>query len=171
MDCSPPGSYVHGILQASTGVGCHFLLQGTFLNHGSNLGSLALQADSLLSEPQGSPKGSRCWGLGHLIMSHYSYLAICLMQVFWTWPEPLAVRAAKLWQLSLAPGANPSQLLFSHPLPRMSRNVSAPAAFNKLALWASPEGQCSQLREISLALCPGGIPSISHMAGNTMEAR
>ena len=29
MDCSPPGSSVHGILQArilDTGVGCHFLL-------------------------------------------------------------------------------------------------------------------------------------------------
>ena len=26
MDCSPRGSSVHGILQAKTGVGCHFLL-------------------------------------------------------------------------------------------------------------------------------------------------
>ena len=33
MDSSPPGSSVHGILQATkhTGVGCHFLLQGIFL--------------------------------------------------------------------------------------------------------------------------------------------
>ena len=31
VDCSPPGSSVHGILQADTGVGCHFLLQGIFL--------------------------------------------------------------------------------------------------------------------------------------------
>ena len=31
MDCSLPGSSVHGILQARiTGVGCHFLLQGIF---------------------------------------------------------------------------------------------------------------------------------------------
>ena len=29
MDCSPPGSSVHGILQ-NTGVGCHALLQGIF---------------------------------------------------------------------------------------------------------------------------------------------
>ena len=29
MDCSPPGSSVHGVLQAkNTGVGCHALLQG-----------------------------------------------------------------------------------------------------------------------------------------------
>ena len=31
VDCRPPGSSVHGILQAkNTGVGCHALLQGTF---------------------------------------------------------------------------------------------------------------------------------------------
>ena len=26
MDCNPPGSSVHGILQQESGVGCHFLL-------------------------------------------------------------------------------------------------------------------------------------------------
>ena len=36
MDCSLPGSSVHGIFQASTGVGCHFLLQGIFLIQGLN---------------------------------------------------------------------------------------------------------------------------------------
>ena len=37
MDCSPPDSSVHGILQASnTGVGCHALLQGIFPIQGSN---------------------------------------------------------------------------------------------------------------------------------------
>ena len=39
MDCSLPGSSIHGIFQAkSTGVGCHFLLQGIFLTQQSNLG-------------------------------------------------------------------------------------------------------------------------------------
>ena len=37
MDCSPPGSPVHGILQPS-GVDCHALLQGIFLTHGWNPG-------------------------------------------------------------------------------------------------------------------------------------
>ena len=38
MDCSPPGSSVHGILQAkNTGVGCHALLQRIFPTQGSNL--------------------------------------------------------------------------------------------------------------------------------------
>ena len=41
MDYSPPGSSVHGILQArNTGVYSHFLLQGIFLTQGSNLGLL-----------------------------------------------------------------------------------------------------------------------------------
>ena len=38
MDCSSPGSSVHGTFQANTGVGCHFLLQGIFPTQGSNLG-------------------------------------------------------------------------------------------------------------------------------------
>ena len=41
MDCSLPGSSVHGILQAkNTGVGCHALLQGIFLTQELNLGLL-----------------------------------------------------------------------------------------------------------------------------------
>ena len=51
MDCNPPGSSVHGDSPGkSTGVGCHALLQGIFLNQGSNLCLLSLlpwQAGSL----------------------------------------------------------------------------------------------------------------------------
>ena len=37
MDCSPPGSSVHGILPGkNTGVDCHALLQGIFPTQGSN---------------------------------------------------------------------------------------------------------------------------------------
>ena len=39
MDCSPPGSSVHGDSPAKyTGVGCHALLQGIFPTQGSNTG-------------------------------------------------------------------------------------------------------------------------------------
>ena len=39
MDCSPPGSSVHGdSLGKNTGVGCHALLQGIFPTQGSNPG-------------------------------------------------------------------------------------------------------------------------------------
>ena len=38
MDCSPPGSSVHGDSPGkNTGLGCHDLLQGIFLTQGSNL--------------------------------------------------------------------------------------------------------------------------------------
>ena len=51
MDCSPPGSSVHGDSPGeNTGVCCHALLQGIFLTQGSNLYLLCLlhhQAGSL----------------------------------------------------------------------------------------------------------------------------
>ena len=38
VDCSPPGSSVHGDSPGkNTGVGCHALLWGIFLTQGSNL--------------------------------------------------------------------------------------------------------------------------------------
>ena len=49
MDCSPPGSLVHGILRQE------YWSALTFLSPVMNPGSPSLQADSLLSEPQGSP--------------------------------------------------------------------------------------------------------------------
>ena len=60
MDCSLPGSSVHGnSLGKNTGVGPHALLQGIFLTKGSNpclLYLLHWQADSLPLEPSGKPR-------------------------------------------------------------------------------------------------------------------
>ena len=56
MDCSPPGSSVHGDFPGkNTGVGCHALLQGIFPTQGSNPGLPHLQVNSLLSESPGKP--------------------------------------------------------------------------------------------------------------------
>ena len=56
MDCSPPGSSVHGDSPGkNTGVVCHALLQGNLPNSGIKPRSPALQVDSLLSEPSGKP--------------------------------------------------------------------------------------------------------------------
>ena len=60
MDCSPPGSFVHGDSPGkNTEVGCHVLFQGIFPTQGWNPGikprSPALQADSSPSEPPGKP--------------------------------------------------------------------------------------------------------------------
>ena len=67
MDCSPPGSSVHGIFKArNTGVSCHFLLQVIFPIQGLKLCLLYLlhwQAEPVSLVPPGKP--SR--GSSHLI--------------------------------------------------------------------------------------------------------
>ena len=56
MDCSQPGSSVHGILQARTlGVGYHSLLQGIFLSQGSNPDLLHCRQILYHLNCQGSP--------------------------------------------------------------------------------------------------------------------
>ena len=55
MDCSPPGSSVHGILQARILEWVPFPSPGDLPNPGIKPRSPALQADSLPSEPPGKP--------------------------------------------------------------------------------------------------------------------
>ena len=56
MDCSPPGSPVHGDAPGkNNGVGCHALLQGNLPDPGIEPRSPALQAHILPSEPPGKP--------------------------------------------------------------------------------------------------------------------
>ena len=59
MDCSPPGSSVHGDSPGkNTGVGCHALLQEIFPTQGSNPGLPHCRWILLLSEPSGKPKNT-----------------------------------------------------------------------------------------------------------------
>ena len=53
MDCSLPGSFGHGIFQATILDCCHFLLQGIFMIQRSNLCLLHWQVDSFTTEPPG----------------------------------------------------------------------------------------------------------------------
>ena len=55
MDHSPPGFSVHGILQARILEWLPFPFPGDLLDSGIEPESLALQADSLPSEPPGKP--------------------------------------------------------------------------------------------------------------------
>ena len=57
MDCSPPGSSVHGIYQARIWVGLPFPSPGDLLNPGTEPRSPALQADALTSAPPRSLQG------------------------------------------------------------------------------------------------------------------
>ena len=55
MNHSPPGFSVHGILQAEYWSGLSFPSPGDLPHPGIKPGSPTLEADSLLSEPQGKP--------------------------------------------------------------------------------------------------------------------
>ena len=56
MDCSSPGSSLHGDSPGkNTGGGCHFLLQGIFLTQGLDPCLLHWQAESLPLAPPGKP--------------------------------------------------------------------------------------------------------------------
>ena len=65
MNCSPPGSSVHGIFpRKNTRAGWHFLLQEIFPTQVSNPSLLHLlhwQADSLLLAPPGKPHRIKTW--------------------------------------------------------------------------------------------------------------
>ena len=64
MDCSLPGSSIHGTSPGkNTEMDCHALLQGNLPNPGIEPRSPALQADSLPSEPPRKPKNT---GVGSL---------------------------------------------------------------------------------------------------------
>ena len=59
MDCSQPGSSVHGDSPGkNTGVGCHALLQGTLPTQGLNPDLPHCRVDSLPSEPAGKPQNT-----------------------------------------------------------------------------------------------------------------
>ena len=64
MDCSPPGTSVHGDSPGrNTGLGCHALLQGIFPTQGSNPDLLHCRHILLPSEP---PRKSKNTGVGSL---------------------------------------------------------------------------------------------------------
>ena len=56
MDCRPPGSSVHGILQARILDGLPFPSPGDLPDPGIKPRSPALQVDSLLTELRGKPQ-------------------------------------------------------------------------------------------------------------------
>ena len=62
MDYSPPGFSVYGILQARILEGLPCPPPGDLHNPGIELGSPALQVDSLLSEPPGKPRNTNYRG-------------------------------------------------------------------------------------------------------------
>ena len=73
MDCSLPGSSVHGDSpRKSTGVGCHALLQGIFPTQGSNPGLLHCRWILYCLSHPGSPFDCLL-----LLLSHFSCVRLC----------------------------------------------------------------------------------------------
>ena len=67
MDCSPPGFSIHGISQQEYWNGLPFPSPGDLPTPGIKSGSLALQVDSLPSEPPGKSKKTYLCLISHLI--------------------------------------------------------------------------------------------------------
>ena len=81
MDCSLPGSSVHGIFPGkNTGVGCHFLLQEIFLIQGLNPGLTVLK-NSLFENRKGlMQNGSRIKKMDRISLGH---IFSCFIQTLW----------------------------------------------------------------------------------------
>ena len=93
MDCSLPGSSVHGIFN-STGVDCHFLLQGIFPTQGSNLGLPHCRQLLYHLSHQRSPR----WGKGEI--NHMP------LGISFTYPSesisPIGVVSQRLWHTKVS---------------------------------------------------------------------
>ena len=119
MDCSPPGSSVHGILQKKkTGVGCHALVHGIFQTLGLNPCLLCLlqwQAGSLPLVP--SSKTDFCTFLFFLF-----FLCLCKVKIWLPYSPIVRVVVRELylwWPLQIWEEVNlliyPSFILLSDP--------------------------------------------------------
>ena len=102
VDCSPPGSSVHGILQQEYWSGLPFPSPGDLPDPGIEPRSPALQADALTSEPPG-----KFFALGSLKMWLSSWISL-FNQVKVKWKSP--VMSDTLWPLGLyTPWNSPGQ--------------------------------------------------------------
>ena len=76
-DCSPPGSSVHGVLQARILEWVAMSSSGDLSNPGIKPRSPTLQADSLPTEPPGKPNNT---GVGSLSLLHWIFPTLELNQ-------------------------------------------------------------------------------------------
>ena len=120
MDCSLPGSCVHGDSPGkTTEVGCHALLQKIVPTQGSNPGLSQLQADSLPSETPGKPSEptSNIHYLHFILTKKYNQTVLvvsCKETEYFPFLPPPPMRSQVL--LFCLEIYLPSFLLFSLPL-------------------------------------------------------
>ena len=81
MDCSLPGSSVHG-------VGCHFLIQGIFPSQGLNPGLLHYRQVLLPSEPPGKSKVGKTsvnWFLTKIFLKYFFWIHFFVASFLGRW--------------------------------------------------------------------------------------
>ena len=78
MDCIPPGSSVHGVLQTRTLEWVAILSPGNLPDPGIEPGTAALQVDSVPSEPPGMPSCHK-----YSLLTSSVYLPQSTWPVFW----------------------------------------------------------------------------------------
>ena len=93
MDCSPPGSSVHGILQARIGGGCHFFLQGIFPAQGPR----RAHPFPRRQVPEESRAGPVPRGIGSSRLAATAWL-LCCSYLSFHWDKP---GSGTLWALDL----------------------------------------------------------------------
>ena len=116
MDCSPPGSSVHGILSRQEyWSGLPFPSPGDLANSGITPGSPALQADSVLTEPPGPP----------LLMTFWIQLQSLLVWMTHSCPPlPGSLTAVLSKSARVTLTSQPGRSLFSKPLPDLPSHIS-----------------------------------------------
>ena len=150
MDCSPPGSSVHGIFHGI----CHFLLQGIFLTRGSNSSLLCLlpcQADSLLLSQLGSPKIGMLSCFGHVRLCVILWTAATRLFCPWgSLGKSTEVGCCALLQGELPhPGIKPVSLMSQALTGEIFTTSSTWEAPQRGKLWGKYRCKCT-LKEIQL---------------------
>ena len=80
MNCNPPGSFVHGIIQARILSGLSCPPPGALPNPGTDPRSPASQADSLASEPLGKPHNLSC--SSQICLLYNEICSTCMLSCF-----------------------------------------------------------------------------------------
>jgi len=115
MECSPPGSSVHGdSLGKNTGVGCHFFLHSIFPTQGSNpclLCVLHWQVGSLPLVPPGKP--SPFFNL--YFMKAYLYICMCVCMCAYMWYIKILIKDCLHCDHSVSGGCSGSGQSSSSP--------------------------------------------------------
>ena len=148
MDCSPPGSFIHGILQARIlEMGCRVLLQGIFSTPGLNPGLLHCRQILYSLSHQGRPNTSISKNIYVFLWKKYYFLLFNSTDIMWSEGCSVLSDSVTLWTVQLMEFSRP-EYWSEYPFP---------------SLWALPnpglEPRSSTLQAHSLPAEPQEKPT------------